>query len=241
MPGRDRNLEIGPSRINPASAAYPTINNDALWRRANALALITIFYNLLEGVVSVWFGAADETFALFGFGLDSFVEVISGIGIWHMTRRQRLSFGAYRDDFERRALRITGGAFYLLAAGLAVTAVLNLAAGHRPETTLWGIFVSTVSILTMWLLIRAKMTVGNALGSSAILADAACTRTCLSLSFILLAASIGYEVTGIAGLDAVGALGIAWFSLREGREAFGKARDLACGCRCGAKGSQPVK
>jgi len=43
MPGRDRNLEIGPSRINPASAAYPTINNDALWRRANALALITIF------------------------------------------------------------------------------------------------------------------------------------------------------------------------------------------------------
>ena len=222
-----------------STAMSPCIETgtDVLWRRANALALITIFYNLLEGVISVWFGAADETFALFGFGLDSFVEVLSGIGVWHMIRRQRQSPGAYRDDFERRALRTTGGAFYLLAAGLAGSAVFNLAAGHRPETTFWGIVVSAVSILAMWLLIRAKVTVGTALGSPAILADAACTRTCLSLSFILLAASIGFEVTGIAGLDAVGTLGIAWFSLREGREAFGTAKGLEGRCRCGAKDS----
>jgi len=212
-----------------------TSDNDALWRRANALALITVYYNLLEGFVSVWFGAADETFALLGFGLDSFVEVISGIGVWHMTRRQQCAPGTNRDDFERRALRLTGGSFYLLAAGLAVTAAFTLVTGHRPETTLWGIFVSLVSILTMWLLIRTKLAVGTSLGSPAILADAACTRTCLSLSFILLVTSIGYEVTGISGLDAIGSLGIAWLSLREGREAFGKARDPGCTCCCGTK------
>ncbi|MRR34541.1 hypothetical protein EG829_07545, partial [bacterium] len=58
-----------------------------LYRKAALLALITIVYNIVEGVVSVWFGAADETLSLFGFGLDSFVEVISGVGIWHMVRR----------------------------------------------------------------------------------------------------------------------------------------------------------
>ena len=56
--------------------------NYRLYRQASLLAYVTIGYNMVEGLVSVWFGLDDETFALFGFGLDSFVEVISGIGIW---------------------------------------------------------------------------------------------------------------------------------------------------------------
>ncbi len=52
-----------------------------LFRTALILSFITIFYNIIEGVVSVYFGAEDETLALFGFGLDSFVEVISGNGL----------------------------------------------------------------------------------------------------------------------------------------------------------------
>ena len=59
----------------------------ALYRTAALLALITIYYNIAEGVVSVWFGAEDETIALFGFGLDSFVEVIFGIGIIRIPTR----------------------------------------------------------------------------------------------------------------------------------------------------------
>lgn len=54
---------------------------------ALALSLITIFYNMAEGTVSVYFGLDDETLALFGFGTDSFVEVISGLGIAHMVMR----------------------------------------------------------------------------------------------------------------------------------------------------------
>jgi divalent metal cation (Fe/Co/Zn/Cd) transporter len=209
-----------------------------LYRRAALLALITIFYNFLEGVVSVWLGLGDETFALFGFGLDSFVEVISGIGIWHMVRRQRAAGGMAPDRFERSALRITGGAFYLLAAGLTATALVNVVQGNRPTSTFWGIVVALVSIVSMGLLIRAKVTVGTALGSPAILADAACTRACLYLSVVLLAASAGYVLTGIGWLDALGTLGIAAFAAKEGREAFGKARGIACCCAgtCGTAG-----
>jgi len=207
----------------------------ALYRTATLLALITIFYNMLEGVVSVWFGAEDETISLFGFGLDSFVEVISGIGIWHMLRRLSAGNPADRDPFERRALQITGGAFYLLAAGLVATAVLSILQGHHPETTRWGIIVSLVSIAAMWLLIHYKVKVGTALNSPAILADAACTRTCLRLSLVLLVASAGYALTGIGWLDAAGTLLIALLSLSEGREAFAKARGLACSCCCSAE------
>jgi divalent metal cation (Fe/Co/Zn/Cd) transporter len=140
------------------------------------------------------------------------------------------------DRFERTALRITGTAFYLLAGGLTLTAAINLYTRHSPETTLWGVIIASVSILTMWLLIHYKMKVGRALGSDAIIADANCTKTCLYLSVVLLLSSVGYEVTGVGGIDAAGALFIAWFSFREGREAFEKARGKACACAgtCGS-------
>ncbi len=201
-----------------------------LYTVARLLALVTIGYNLVEGLVSVGFGAADETLALFGFGIDSFVEVISGVGVWHMLRRVRGNDGVTRDEFERSALRVTGGAFYFLTAGLTVSSLLALLERHSPESTVWGIVIAVISIAGMGLLIRAKTRVGTSLNSPAILADAACSRACLYLSVVLLAASAGYQLTGIGGLDALGALGIAWFAFREGREAFAKARGLACGC-----------
>lgn len=208
-----------------------------LYRRASLLALITIYYNLLEGAVSVWFGAGDETISLFGFGIDSFVEVISGVGIWHMVRRLGRGEPADRDPFERQALRITGGAFYLLTAGLIATASVSLFQGHQPQTTRWGIVISLISIVSMQALIHFKTKVGTALNSPAILADAACTRTCLRLSVVLLAASLGFQLTGIGSLDAVGSLIIAVLSFLEGREAFEKARGLGCGCSCGCTSS----
>lgn len=203
-----------------------------LHRYANALALFTIFYNLLEGLVSVGMGINDETLALFGFGVDSFIEVISAVGVWHMLRRIRANGGETRDEFEQRALRITGSAFYLLTLGLVVTAGLNLYQQHRPETTLWGIVIALVSISFMWALIHYKVKVGTALNSPAILADAACSRACLHLSLVLLASSLGYRLTGIGSLDAIGALLIAWLSFKEGREAFDKAKGLSCSCSC---------
>lgn len=215
-------------------------NGEDLYRAAATLAFITIFYNIIEGVVSVWFGAGDEAFTLFGFGLDSFVEVISGAGILHMVRRQMSGRAAGPDLFERRALRITGGAFYILAVGLTATALVNIYQQHRPTTTLWGIIISLVSIVSMWFLIRAKVKVGAALGSPAILADAACTRACLYLSLVLLVASAGYALTGIGYFDSLGTLGIAGFSLKEGSESFRKAKGGSCGCagKCGESGRE---
>jgi len=200
------------------------------YKRASLLALITIFYNLIEGMVSVFFGVADKALSLFGFGIDSFVEVLSGIGIWNMIRRMRHNPEADPGPFEKQALRITGTAFYILAAGLVITAGINIYQGHRPETTFWGIVIAVISIFTMWALIYFKVKVGKLLDSDAILEDANCTKACLYLSFTLLLASLGFELTGIGVIDSVGAILIAIFSFRGGRESFEKARGESRRC-----------
>ena len=211
-----------------------TNTKSSLYKWAVALALITIFYNLAEGFVSVILGMEDETLALFGFGLDSFVEVLSGIGILHMVLRLIKQGDEKRDTFERTALRITGTAFYLLTAGLVVTAAINIYTGHAPETTFWGIVISAISITTMKFLIHYKIKVGTALNSQAIISDANCTKTCYYLSIVLLISSGLYELTGIGYIDSAGAMVISYYAFKEGREAFQKAKsdDLCCDHDC---------
>jgi len=202
-----------------------------LWKAALWASIITIVYNVAEGIVSVFFGYSDETLSLFGFGLDSFVEVISGVGVLHLVVRS-MANPAEWDAFERIALRITGTSFYLLTTGLVVSAAVSIYSGNRPSTTVRGIIISLISIVTMIVLMKFKMNIGRKLNSDAVIADAACTRTCIYLSIVLLVASVLYEIFKIGYFDSIGALGIAWYAFGEGREAFEKAKGKSCGCCC---------
>jgi divalent metal cation (Fe/Co/Zn/Cd) transporter len=201
------------------------------WQYALWLAVFTILYNLVEGLVSIYFGAEDEALTLFGFGIDSFIEVLSGVGIFAMVLRIRNNPDEPRSRFERTALRVTGTSFYLLAAGLGVTAVYNFISGHKPESTLPGLVISVISIAIMWLLVSGKRKVGRMLNSAPILADANCTMVCIYMSVVLLASSLIYEFTGFGFVDSLGAIGLIYFSINEGKEAFEKAANVdACGC-----------
>jgi divalent metal cation (Fe/Co/Zn/Cd) transporter len=201
-----------------------------LYRQAYRLSLFTIFYNILEGVVSMVLGYQDETLALFGFGVDSFIEVMSGIGIAVMVKRLMRHPESERSRFEIQALRVTGTAFYLLSVGLLAGIVVNFVTGHKPETTFWGVVISLVSIVVMLWLVSAKMKVGKQLNSEPIIADAGCTRVCVYMSVVLLISSLIYELTGFAYADVIGAVGLIYFSITEGREAFEKARGKECDC-----------
>lgn len=205
-------------------------SQNRLWQYALWLAVFTILYNLAEGLVSVYFGAQDEALTLFGFGVDSFIEVMSGIGILAMVMRIRQDTTAPRTGFERSALRVTGTAFYLLAAGLLATSIYNIVTGHKPTTTLPGLVISLLSLAAMWALVTGKRRVGNALNSAPILADANCTLVCIYMSLVLLGASLVYQITGFGFVDSLGALGLIYFSWHEGKESFEKARSLDDGC-----------
>jgi divalent metal cation (Fe/Co/Zn/Cd) transporter len=195
-------------------------NINRLYRFAFRLAVFTIVYNIAEGLIAAWVGYEDESLTLFGFGLDSFIEALSGLGIAHMILRIRKNPDTDRTAFERTALRITGFAFYILAAGLVLTGIYNLYTGHKPQTTFWGVVISLISIVVMLLLLYGKVKAGKQLNSSAILADAECTRVCIYMSLVLLAASGVYELTGLPYIDSIGTLGLAYFYFREGKECF---------------------
>jgi divalent metal cation (Fe/Co/Zn/Cd) transporter len=203
------------------------------WRIALWLALFTVTYNVAEGLLSIYFGAADDTLTLFGFGVDSFIEVISGAGILAMVLRIQQNPDTPRSQFERTALRITGFSFYLLAAGLGATGIYTMFIDHKPTTTVPGLVISLISIGVMWMLVLAKRRVGHALGSRPILSDANCTLICVYMSMVLLASSLVYQLTGWGFVDSLGAFGLIYFSVSEGKESFEKAAksdDECCGC-----------
>lgn len=197
-----------------------------------ALAILTIAYNLVEGIVATWFGYQDDTLALFGFGVDSFIETLSGVGIAHMIWRIRRQPDTQRDQFEVTALRITGTAFYILVAGLLISAAINFVQGNMPHSTLAGVIISIISIVVMLVMVHYKVKAGRVLNSEPILADADCTRTCIYMSVVLLVSSGLYALTALPYIDTIGTLGIAWFAYREGKECFEKAHTKSLSCNC---------
>jgi divalent metal cation (Fe/Co/Zn/Cd) transporter len=201
-----------------------------LYKTAYQLSLFTIFYNVVEGLLSIIMGYKDEILTLFGFGADSFIEVISGIGIAIMILRIKKNPESSKNKFEITALKITGISFYLLSVGLLFGIIINLINNHKPETTIWGIIISLISIIVMVWLMYSKKKVGKQLNSEPIISDSNCTRICVYMSIVLLASSLIYEFTGFAYADAIGAAGLIYFSVSEGKEAFERAKGKNCDC-----------
>lgn len=197
---------------------------------ARLLALFTVIYNLVEGGVSTYFGADDETLALFGFGIDSFIESISGVGVLLMIRRIQQHGATRRTEAEISALRITGVAFYVLSAMLVLSIVASVVAGHEPESTRWGVIIGLTSIAAMSWLVTRKRHIARELKSAPLMADANCTLVCIFMSVSVLVSALIYELTSFAYADVVGAAAILWFSISEGRECFAKAKGHECSC-----------
>jgi divalent metal cation (Fe/Co/Zn/Cd) transporter len=198
-------------------------------RRALWLAGLTIGYNLLEGVVSMHFGWADDSVALFGFGADSFIEVASaGLVLWKLLDHGNLAR-------ERKATAAIGWLFLGLAAGIGGGALLQLAGHRHPPTTIPGLVISALSLAFMVFLWRAKLRAAKALDSAALAADAACSRACIQLSAVLFAGSLVFlAAPALWWADAAAALALALLIAREGLGMVRAARS-ACftgGCGC---------
>lgn len=202
----------------------------AIVRTAVFLAWSTIFYNLIEGVVSVGFGVAEESVALFGFGLDSFVEVASAfLVLWRFS--SEANGGITRVDREVFVSRGIGWLFVLLAVLIALTSIHELTQFSHPETTLPGTIISTLSIAIMIYLWKAKGAVAEKLNSKSLKNDAACTLACIKLSVVLFVGSLVFFVAPqLWWVDSVGALILSYLTWREGRGML--KEDGSCGSCC---------
>jgi divalent metal cation (Fe/Co/Zn/Cd) transporter len=204
-----------------------------LVKTARRLAWFTVGYNILEGLVSVAFGLKDGSLSLFGFGLDSFIEVLSAVIILWRLRRE-FDGGAGSVQRERLSTRGIGILFALLTAVIAVNSALRLMNHVHPETALPGIIISLASLSFMYWLYTAKMRVAKALDSRALKSDAVCSLACIWLSVVLLAGSGVYFLTKVWWIDSAAAIVIAGLILREGIEniqgSLKKDFDGCCSC-----------
>jgi divalent metal cation (Fe/Co/Zn/Cd) transporter len=204
-----------------------TLSRPTLLRRGLLLEYLTVGWNIVEGIVAIAAGALAGSPALIGFGADSFVESISGaVLVW----RLRSEIGGKLDEeaverVEHRALRLVGVAFLVLAAYVVFESLRTLWIGEEPDASPVGIVLTSVSIVVMLWLARAKRRIGEALGSRALVADSQQTYACWYLSVAALAGLVLNAVFGLWWADPVAALVIAAFLVNEGREALAGERD----------------
>ena len=193
-----------------------------LGRRAQLLAAASVFYNTIESVIAIAAGLVAGSIALVGFGLDSVVEVSSGLIILWQFRHP------LPESRERRALRLMALSFFALAAYVTAESIRALVNGHETDPSPVGIGLATASLLIMPFLSWAQRRTGESLGSNAVVADSTQTLLCTYLSAVLLAGLVLNATLGWSWADPIAGLVIAAVAVREGLEAW-RGEGCACG------------
>lgn len=187
--------------------------------RAIVLERFTIGYNVVEGLIAVTFGVIAGSIALTGFGFDSWIEVTAAAVVLHRLRAE-VAGGVPDEAKERRALRVVAVTFFVLAIYVTVEGVRDLATGDQPSITVVGMVLTALSAVVMPALARQKKAAGEAMNSRLVLADAAETKLCAWLSVSTLAGLAGFAAFGLSWIDPFAGFVIAYFAVREGREAW---------------------
>lgn len=202
------------SRTPSVPATLSAERRSTLGRRAQLIAGASVAYNVVEAVIAIAAGTVAGSIALIGFGLDSIVEVFSGLVIlWQF--RHRLP-----ESRERRALRLIAVSFFALAVYVGVESLRALVGQAEVGTSQVGIALATASLVVMPFLSWAQRRTGRQLGSRAVVADGTQTLLCTYLSAVLLLGLLLNATLGWSWADPVAGLVIAGVAVREGLEAW---------------------
>ena len=184
-----------------------------LRRRSRWLLYATIAWNSIEAVVAVTAGLVAGSVALTGFGFDSLIEVFSaGVVLWQLN--------GLSEERERRALKLIGASFFVLAAYITIESVRDLFSSQQAGESIVGIALAALSLLVMPSLATAKRRTAERSGSTTLQSESRQTMLCAYLSAVLLAGLLADAVLGWWWADPIAALAIAYLAFREGREAW---------------------
>lgn len=187
---------------------------------ARRLSYFTVGYNVAEGIVSIAFALLAGSPALLGFGIDSFVESLSGaVMIWRFTGAD--------NRREARAIQLVGVSLIILAVYVAYDAAASLYLREPPDRNPAGLVIAAVSLVVMPVLYVLKRRTATAVESRSLETDAKQTLACILLSVALLVGTGLHYATGWWQADPIAALVIAAFLVREGYEAWSE-RELCC-------------
>ena len=192
----------------------------ALIQEAFRVEYLTIAWMVIEAAVAIGSAVEANSLTLLAFGIDSLIELASaGVLVWRLTVELRHG-QTVAENAERRAARIGGALLFALAAYVVVGAGWKLWMQEGAEFSLPGLIVTVLAMPIMYFLSRRKLRLAEALGSRALRADAIESITCGWLSLVVVAALLAQLVIGVWWADAAASLGIVWFLVREGREAW---------------------
>jgi len=209
------------AHVHSAAFVADPARRRLLGRRAQLLAAASVSYNLIEAVVATSAGLVAGSVALVGFGLDSIVEVSSGLIILWQFRHH------LPESRERQALRLMAISFFALAAYVTFESARTLLVGQEPDPSPVGIGLAIASLAIMPFLSWAQRRTGRSLGSNAVVADSTQTLLCTYLSAVLLVGLVLNATLGWAWADPLAGLVIAAVVVREGLEAW---RGEGCAC-----------
>jgi cation diffusion facilitator family transporter len=198
--------------------------NPSLRKRALWLSYFTVGYNILEGIISILAGSFAGSIALIGFGLDSFVESLSGsVMIWRFRKSGKIS-EEEEERVERRATRLIGYSFLILGAYVLYESGKKLYLREIPNPSLLGIIVAVASIIVMPILFYLKYQTGKAIGSRSLMADSKETLACVFLSVALLIGLVLNYLYGLWQADPIVGLVIVILLIKEGYDTL-KGKD----------------
>jgi len=204
------------------------LNTKRLHKKALYLSVFTVFYNFLEGAVSVLLGSISGSVALVGFGLDSFIESLSGGAmIWRFTAGGKLP-PAEEERIESKTARLVAYTFFILSAYILFVSLKKLILREHPEPSLFGIIIAVISLIVMPFLFYLKFRIGKSIGSRSLVADSKQTLACIYLSLSLLAGLGLNYLYGLWWADPAAGLAIVVLLIREGYETLKEER--LCGC-----------
>ncbi len=212
----------------PAAAEDFVPTSEKRRSRALLLSYFTVGYNVLEGIASLFAGARAESIALTGFGLDSFIESLSGgVMIWRFSAHPGLT----EDEEERReekAVKLVGYTFFILGSYILFESLKSLTLAEAAKPSLFGIAIAVASLIVMPVLYYFKSSTGKSIGSRSLMADSKQTLACTFLSLALLVGLLLNSLFGFWQADPVVGFIIVVFLFREGREALKEKKLCSC-------------
>ncbi len=190
--------------------------NQNLRKKAFILSVFTVCYNIIEGIISILAGVFSNSISLTGFGIDSFIESISGaVMIWRFKKLDRIA-EEEEEKVEKIAQRFVAISFFILSVYILYESISKLYFKEITEPSTPGLIIIIMSIIIMPLLFYLKYRTGRLLSSKSLVTDSKETLACLFLSVAVLLGILLNFFYGFWQADPIAAIVIAVYLVVEG-------------------------